>query len=226
MTPTCSLLRFPDSSQLFGSATQGDWLDVDRYVCPIEEDKFRGRRRWTEMFVQLKHNKREEMIVWTIGDCLMHQSSWLNFRPAALPVSDHFPRRFDSGTVSSRKNIGRSSLPAGRDWHTKNSGVERMGVCAGCRSQTYKLRGRPEQIVDWNQWTGDHFFRVWPWSKPVFIVAEVAEFLKKPKIRSFDLFRPEELGGLGRAGTVVAPPLSDVLPADLAALYEPTLHLE
>jgi hypothetical protein len=223
--PTSFLLRPPDSSQLFGTATQGGWLDKDRYVCPIEDGNWRGRRRWTEMFVELKHNKREEMIVWTIGDCLMHQSLLAEFQTRgftglrSLPAKVRFRDVFVSEEYREIVVTGWAGLPH------KNSGVERVAVCSECRCQKYASRGRPEQIVDWSQWTGDHFFRVWPWSKIIFIVDEVAEFLKKAKVRSFDLFRPEELGGLGRAGTVTTPPLSDVLPADLAARYESTLHL-
>jgi hypothetical protein len=107
-----------------------------------------------------------------------------------------------------------------------DSGIRLVEVCLACRSQTYSRSGIPKQLVDWDQWTGDHFFRVWPLAKRVFVTDEVAEFLKKSGPRSFDIYPAEKSPSFRYPGTMIVEPFSAHFPEDFAIRYGRPLGLE
>jgi hypothetical protein len=209
-----------------GAARQGSWLDVDRGTCPINPSHMPGRRRWNEIFVEVSHNKREETIIWTIGDCLFHESLLAEFERKGFTGYRPLPAkvRFRDGSVSDQY---REIIVTG--WAGvahPDSGFRLVEVCPVCRSQTYHHAGVVKQLVDWSQWTGDHFFRVWPLAKLVFVTDEVAEFLKQSAPRSFELYPAEKTPKLRWLGQIVVDPLSGHFPKDLAIKYGRLLGLE
>lgn len=222
----CFLLESPDSERLIGAASQGSWLDVERTACPINARHMPGKRRWNEIFVEVSHNKREEAIIWTIGDCLMHESLLAEFERRGFTGYRPLPAkvRFRDGSLS---NQYREFIVTG--WagaaHV-DSGIRLVEVCPACGSQTYSRSGIAKQMVDWDQWTGDHFFRVWPLAKRVFVTDEVADFLKESAPRSFDIFPAEKSPGLRYPGTMIVERFSAHFPADLAIRYGRPLGLE
>jgi hypothetical protein len=184
-----------------------------------------GRRRWNEIFVQVRHNKREETIIWTIGDRVMHErllsefegQGFTGYRPLPAKV------RFRDGSVSQEY---REFIVTG--WagvaHPE-SGMRLVEICPACLTQTYGYLREPEKVVDWNQWTGDDFFVVWPFDKLVFVTERVAEFLKARAVKTFDLRRLHEWPNLHMRINIVGEPVSVSLPPDLAIQYGRPLGL-
>jgi hypothetical protein len=222
----CFALCSPDSDRLIGSARQGSWLDVDRRICPDNPRHMPGTRRWNKILVEVSHNKREETIIWTIGDFLIHQSLLAEFQRKGFTGYLPLPARvrFRDGSESDQY---REIIVTG--WAGvahPDSGIRLVEVCPACRSQTYSRSGPPKQLVDWSQWTGDHFFRVWPLPKLAFVTDEVAEFLKESAPRLFDLYPAEKEPCLRWPGKTIVEELSAHFPEDLAIKYGRPLGLE
>jgi hypothetical protein len=220
------VLWLPDSERLLGATTQGGWLDVDRRACPNNPRHIPGKRRWNEIFVDVQHNRRDEAIIWTVGDCLILENLLEEFRLKGFTGYRALPAkvRFRDGLVS---NEYRELIVTG--WAgvaDLESGIRLVEVCPLCRTQTYTRSGNVKRLVDWTQWTGDHFFRVWPLAKCIFVTSEVAEFLKASETKTLQIYPAEKVPGLDKPWTTIVEQLSAYLPEDLAIKYGRPLGLE
>ena len=192
----CFKLSAPDSDTLIGAALRGSWLDLERRTCPIDPVHIPGARLWNNILVKVAHNQRDESIIWTIGDCLIHETLLTEFERMGFTGYQSLPAtvRFRNGSTSDQY---RELIVTG--WagtvHPE-SGIQHVHACPACRCQTYERPANVKKLIDWDQWTGDHFFRVWPFPKFVFVTEQVAEFLKGAAPRSFE---PElcACGGVG-----------------------------
>jgi hypothetical protein len=226
MMPSSFLLSWPDAESLLGSAKQGGWLDIERRSCPINPDHRPGRRRWNELIVKFPHNRREDSILWTLGDCLVHERLLADFERLGFKGWRSLPAKvcFRDGEVSDQY---RELLVTGwAGMADAQSGVSLVDVCRGCGQQFYLRGGKPTRIVNWDCWSGDHVFRVWPWPRCILVTEDVARFLQSCGAQSLDLDPPEHISALGRAGKTYVWSLSDVFPEDLASQYNALLHLE
>ena len=59
--------------------------------------------------------------------------------------------------------------------------------CPGCLWKNIAaLTEDAEQLIDWNQWTGEDFFIVWPMPNHIMITERVADFLMSDHVKSFE----------------------------------------
>jgi hypothetical protein len=101
--------------------------------------------------------------------------------------------------------------------------------CSGCLWKNYGPITDFDNVIDWDQWTGEDFFFVWPLTGHRLCTERAAKWLEASGIQSFCL-------GLGfqilqrekRSLNFGIPrgPLSSVLPEDLAIKYGKPLGLE
>lgn len=109
------------------------------------------------------------------------------------------------------------------------SGMKVLESCSGCKWKNYGPITDFDNVIDWSQWTGEHFFFVWPLTGHILCTERTAKWLQASGIRSFQIGRGFELlekrknrltFGIPRG------PLSDDLPEDLAIKYGRPLGLE
>ncbi len=215
----------PDSDQLAGVAVQGGLLDVEDVACPVESWHRPGRRLWHELVVEVSHNKREETIIWALGDCVIHERLLAEFERQQFTGYRLQPAtvRFRNGAIS--KDYRQLVVTGWAGVARAESGIRLDKVCTGCSFKRYSQLVDPQQVVDWSQWTGEDFFIVWPAPRHLQITDRVAGFLKASAQRSFRLTTwADELKGV-RLGFGVGK-LSGYLPEDLALKYGRPLGLE
>jgi len=104
------------------------------------------------------------------------------------------------------------------------SGIRLIESCPHCLNKQYSPLVDGTKLIDWDQWTGEDFFMVWPLPNYTLITPRVAELLEKKHVKSYTLQHPvrddwgERRFAVGR--------LSAHLPDDLARKYGEPLGLE
>jgi hypothetical protein len=109
------------------------------------------------------------------------------------------------------------------------SGMRVLESCPGCLWKNYGPIVDFGKVIDWDQWTGEDFFFVWPLTGHRLCTERAARWLETSGIRSFVLGRGFELLERKRNSLNFGIPrgaLSEVLPEDLALKYGKPLGLE
>lgn len=217
----------PDESEL-SADFQTEFRQWERFPCPVNPSHKAMRRRMGPLHHFLKHNDRNQQIVWGL-QITMHKN--------AIEELEH------QGFTGFRTNPAEVTF---RDGVTSNdylefivtgwagvarpeSGVRVIESCPGCKWQKYSAITDFEKVVDWSQWTGEDFFIVWPFSHHRFCTERAADWLKSSGLKSFSIVTPFEREKRKRyvmEGGFPGGLLSETLPEDLAIKYGRPLGLE
>lgn len=224
-------MRPPDSESLLadaGKQASGLKAQFEIAKCPITKEHVDSRKRISQLFLQVKHNYRDEMLIWPWipNRYVVHEKLLLEFEREGFTGYRTKPAAvcFRDGSISSEYHefivVGWAGMASAE------SGIKLIKSCSGCHTNKYSSSNNVEAIIDWKQWTGDDFFLVWPIPLSTLITERVAKWLLQNKIKSF------ALGGLQDVTPAVAKfgfspgRLSDYFPEDLAIKYGRPLGLE
>jgi hypothetical protein len=216
-------LTRPDSEHLLGEEGQ---KQTESRPCPITREHSDGRRRLGDLFFQLNHNSQDEMIIWGMFGCVIHQDVLAAFKKEGFTGYRLRPAtvRFPDGTISQRY---RELIVTGWAGIARpESGIRIMKSCPACHYKRYSGITDFENLIDWDQWTGEDFFILWPMPALMLITERVGHWLLSHKIKSFSLRGLEDFDPLVMQFGFTVGRLSDFLPEDLALRYGRSLGLE
>ena len=201
-------------------AEAADW---EVSVCPTAEFlHFDGHRLKSNLTVKVSHNRKNELLIWAWlwGRPLIHEklieeleamgATGFRLKPGSV--------RFRDGSVS---NEYRELVVTG--WGgvvSPDSGLKPIERCLDCHYVRYGFLPHPDKLMDWRQWKGEDFFRMWPVGG-AFITGRVADLLRSLKARSYTVERPSRSWGGPTVGR-----LSSSMPEDLAQKYGEPLGIE
>ena len=222
-------LTSPKSDRLWAVTCAGS-DDQEVSLCP-SSDLTRGDVHWdgqrlrTNLIVSLKHNRRDELVIWGwFDECLVHKTVLAEFKALGLSGYRLKPAkvRFLDGRVSTDYSqlvvVGWAGLAP------EESGIHLVKRCPSCLCAEYSGLANPEKLVDFLRWTGDDFFVVWPLPRYLLITARVADFLRARKINSFSLQKPDT--AWSHYGGFTVGRLSSSMPDDIALKYGEPLGIE
>ena len=200
----------------------------ERTPCPSSPEHKASRRRIGPLHHFVKHDKRDEQIIWGLGVAIhervieqFQREGFTGFRTKPAKVT------FRDGETSDEYLEFIVTGWAGVA--SSQSGVQVVATCPGCKWKNYSAIDDFEKVIDWDQWTGEDFFIVWPFSGHRFCTERTANWLRASGLKSFSIENPFERerrkrfvmdGGFPRG------PLSEALPEDLAIKYGRPLGLE
>jgi len=197
-------------------------------ACPVGGQHSKSCRRAGQLHCKLKHNDRQEHIIWG-REIAVHESvienlereGFTGFRtqPATVTFLDGWTSdEYREFTVTGWAGVVR-----------EESGMRLLESCPGCLWKNYGPITDFDKVIDWDQWTGEDFFFVWPLTGHRLCTERAARWLETSGIRSFLLGREFELLERKRNSLNFGIPrgaLSEVLPVDLALKYGKPLGLE
>jgi hypothetical protein len=222
-------LEGTDSRRLTAINKCENSFDVE--LCPTTSgmDQHRLRRRAGDLSFEVTHNKRDHWIIsGIIGGMVIHARLLEEFakrgftgyrlRPATV--------RFRDGYLS--QDYSELIVTGWAGVAPPESGIELVEACGGCGYKKYTSLKHPEHLIDWDQWTGEDFFIVWPLPGYKMISRRVADTLAELNVHSYRLdsmIHPRENRFSFNFGYSVGP-LSSSLPEDLAIRYGVPLGLQ
>ena len=200
----------------------------ERFPCPVSREHQAERRRIGPLHHFVRHNNRDEQIIWGL-EITMHarvieqleSEGFTGFRTNPARVT------FRDGVTSDEYKEFIVTGWAGVA--SPKSGVEVVASCSGCKWKTYSGIKDFDKVVDWEQWTGEDFFIVWPFSGHRFCSERAATWLKGSGRKSFSIEEPfmrERRRRFTMDGGFPRGLLSEALPEDLAIKYGRPLGLE
>ena len=198
--------------------------------CNVEPRHDGGHRRIGPLHLEVKHNRRDEQMIWSWGmEFAVHERILDGFEKAGFTGYRTNPAtvRFGDGHIA---NDYHEFVVTG--WAgivSPDSGVRLMKTCPGCHLTEYSAITNYEQVIDWNQWTGEDFFLIWPMMGYRLITDRVAEWLQVHKVKSFRLERgldARKRDSIISKLSISVGRLSLYLPEDLAIKYGRPLGLE
>lgn len=223
------LLKGPKSEQLRAT----DLARPFEYSpCPsvVTHNKI---QRANDLRLEVKHSEHNETMIWSYGGYLtVHSSLTKGMRDAGLTGFQLRPTtvQFRDGELS--QDYSELIVTGWAGIARPESGIKLIESCSGCFRKKYSALEDADQLIDWEQWSEEDFFIVWPLVKFILITARAAEFLKDSKVRSFTLHKLQsiEVRNLpdlqkGGAGFGVSQ-LSAFMPRDKAIEYGRPLGLE
>jgi len=188
--------------------------------CPITTEHIAGKRRISQLFLQVNHDRRDEMIwSWAPNGYVIHERLLFEFEKQGFSGFQTKPAvvRFRDGFTSSEY---REFIVTGwAGMASPESGIRIIEECPACHRKKYSPVSNPEKLIDWDQWTGDDFFVMWP--RPLFslITERVAQWLLQNKVKSFRLGSIQDISPVVARFGFSPGRLSDYIPKDLAKLY-------
>jgi len=217
-------LHAPESAHLRADEMEGAPTEERQILrCQASSDHLAGRRRLRDLALQVRHNKRDELIIWPwISGCLIHDRLLAEFKRHELTgyrVRDARVR-FRDGVVS--RDYRELQVTGWGGVARPESGIRIVKCCQACRWKKYSRLIDSESLIDWNQWTGEDFFVVWPLPNYILVTERVAGLLLNLDAKSFEL---RSLEGVGGDGFTVGR-LSNFMPEDLAIKYGAPIGLE
>jgi len=220
-------LLWPDSDRLKAdnNKAQGKWV---RNVCPLTGAHSDGNPRISDLYHEVKHNKRDERMIWGAG-VSVHQSLVEEFAKEGFTGYRLKPAlvRFRDGSTSDEYHEFVVTGWAGMA--SPESGIKLLESCPACEWKKYSAITDFDKVIDWSQWTGDDFFIVWPMGWRLLCTERVARWLVARQVKSFyleegfaDITCDPIIAKLGYIGQR----LTNYLPEDLAIKYGKPLGLE
>jgi hypothetical protein len=199
-------------------------------LCPISSTHDGGHRRSGELYLEVKHNRRDEQIIWAWGQgCAMHQQILDEFEKEGFSGFRLKPAKvcFRDGVVSTEYQEFLVTGWAGIA--SPESGIRLLQSCPACQRKEYSPITNYENVIDWSQWTGEDFFIVWPLAGYRLVTERVAQWLLARKVKSFRLekeFEVDKRDAIISKLNIPAGRLSLYFPEDLAIKYGRPLGLE
>ena len=197
-------------------------------TCPISTDHSDGSRRISPLYLELKHNRSDEQMIWGAG-VAMHEQLLREFRKEGFTGYRIKPAlvRFRDGSTSDEYSEFVVTGWAGMA--SPESGIKLLQSCQGCQWKRYSAITDFDKVIDWSQWTGEDFFIVWPLGARRLCSERVAQWLLDRRIKSMrvecgfaEIARDPLFAKLGYVGGR----LTNYLPEDLAVKYGTPLGLE
>ena len=197
-------------------------------LCPAGGKHGKRIRRIGQLHYVLKHNDRNQHMIWGPQIALHHsvverfeREGFSGFRtqPASVTFLDGATSdEYREFTVTGWAGVVRPE-----------SGMRLLDSCSGCMWKNYGPITDFDNIIDWDQWTGEDFFFVWPLTGHRLCTERVAKWLETSDIQSFSVergFQSLERNRRRLNFGIPRGPLSSVLPEDLAIKYGRPLGLE
>jgi hypothetical protein len=221
-------LHAPSSEHLLAYHLEGAERHDEVIPCPISTDHFDGRRRVNNLALEVKHNKRDEQIIWPWipGGVVVHKQLLAEFKRHGFTGY-----RLKSATVRFRDGVisqdYRELVVTGWAGVARpESGIRIVESCPACHWKKYSGLTDVEQLIDWSKWTGEDFFIIWPFASSILITERVSELLLNLHVRSFDLRGLQDVHPIIRESGFTVARLSNFMPPDLAMKYGSPLGLE
>ena len=201
--------------------------ETEYRACPITTKHNDGHRRISQLALTLKHNRRDETMIWCwVEGLVIHekvldgfkQQGFTGYRTRASTV------RFRDGKLS---NEYQEFIVTG--WAgiaTPESGVRVKRGCSACHWKNYTGITNYEKLIDWSQWTGDDFFIVWPLPRYILVTERVAHWILGNHLKSCTLTRLDDFHHPAGASGFTVGRLSNYMPEDLAIKYGGPFDLE
>src|SRR5579872_819751 len=224
-----SFYQFQGPSEYDLLADSGAIAEQWEYTaCPGGGKHGKTGRRISPLHYVVKHNERRGQMIWG-PQIAVHENvverleregfSGFRTQPAKVTfldgeVSDEY-REF---TVTGWAGVVRPE-----------SGMRLLESCPGCLWKNYGPISDFDKVIDWDQWTGENFFFVWPLTGHRLCTERAAKWLEASGLRSFCLGRGFELLEMKKERLSFGIPrelLSSVVPDDLAIKYGRPLGLE
>lgn len=218
-------LHWPDSERLLAD-TETDEETEDK-ACPITTKHLDGSRRVSPLALTLKHNRRDETMIWCwVEGLVVHerllegfeQQGFTGYRTRAATV------RFRDGQLSN--NYQELIVTGWAGVATPDSGVRVKKGCPACHWKNYTGITDYEKVIDWSQWTGEDFFIVWPLPRYFLVTERVAHWILSNAVKSYKLTGLDDFDHPAGDGGFTVGRLSDFMPEDLAIKYGAPLDLE
>ena len=196
--------------------------------CPAGGRHGKRIRRIGQLHYLLKHNDRNQHLIWG-PQIALHESVVERFEHEGFsgfrtqPASVTF---LDGSTSDEYREL---TVTGWAGVVRPESGMRLLDSCPGCMWKNYGPIMDFENIIDWDQWTGEDFFFVWPLTGHRLCTERAAKWLETSGIRSFCLERGFESLERNRHRLnfgIPRGPLSSVLPEDLAIKYGRPIGLE
>jgi len=221
-------LTYPDSEGLMADFNKC-FGERERVYCPLTPEHIQLKRLSESLYFEVKHNRRDELIIWAWGRCAVHEKTLDEFEREGFTGYRVKPAtvRFRDGSISTEYHEFIVTGWAGMA--SSESGIRLVKSCPACLRKEYSPITNFEKVIDWSQWTGEDFFVVWPIMQFKLITERVAQWLLTRKVKSFRL--EKEFDVLRRDSiisrqSIPAGRLSNCLPEDLAIKYGRPLGLE
>lgn len=218
-------LHSPDSERLMGDSDVE--VEYETHRCPITTEHADYSRRISPLAVKVKHNRREEKMIWCwVEGLVIHeqllesfrQQGFTGYRTRATTV------RFRDGNLSNEYH--EFSVTGWAGVATAESGVRVKKGCPVCHWKNYTGISNYEKLIDWSRWTGDDFFIVWPLPRFILITERVAQWMISNDVKSYSLRGLDDFDHpVGASGFTVGR-LSNFMPEDLAIKYGRPFDLE
>jgi hypothetical protein len=181
-------------------------------------------RRTSDLVLETGSQNSEKRMIWTFSHgcwvCLVHDSLLAKMRDAGITGFRTRSTMIYSPGQGGMSDYQELVICGWGGVAQPQSGVRVIRECPKCQWKRYSGVRDVDQLIDWNQWSGDDFFYVWP-LRHILITERVAEVLLGLKVEDFDLKGLE----CDWSDTTVGL-LSDLLPDDVAQKYGLPLGLE
>jgi hypothetical protein len=220
-------LTFPLTERLLADNNKAQG-ERELIRCSLNPEHYSVDRRISQLYLELRHNNRNEKIIWGAG-CAIHEQVLEAFEKQRFTGYRTKPAlvRFRDGSISTQYHEFIVTGWAGIA--SPESGIRLTVTCPACLYKEYSAITNYDKVIDWSQWTGEDFFTVWPVVTYVFCTPRVAEWLLRETVRSVRI--EERLAGRARHAGLsrlgfAACRLSNYMPEDLAMKYGRPLGLE
>jgi len=187
-----------------------------------------GRRKSELRNFYVRHNDRNEYIIWG-SELAVHASVIEKFEREGFTGFRTQPARVTFLDGQTSDEYREFTITGWAGVVRPESGMRLLDSCPMCFRKSYGPITDFDQVIDWDQWTGEDFFFVWPLTGHRLCTERAAKWLEASGVRSFLLGRGFELLEKEKKSLYFGIPrgrLSKYLPEDLAIKYGRPLGLE
>jgi hypothetical protein len=221
-------LHAPSSEGLLAHYLEGSQVKNEVIPCRISSEHLDGRRRVSDLALEVKHDKRDEQIIWPWipETVVIHKRLLAEFKSRSITGYRLKPAtvRFRDGGIS--RDYMELVVTGWAGTARPESGIQVVESCPACHWKKYSGWSDVEQLIDWTKWTGEDFFMLWPFANCVLITERVSEALLSLRAKSFELRGLQDVHPIIRESGFTVSRLSNFMPQDLAIKYGRPLGLE
>lgn len=160
--------------------------------CPSGREHKGRLRRIGSLHNFVKHNDRNEKIIWGL-DVAVHESVIEQFEKEGFTGFRTKPAEITFQDSQTSDEYREFIVTGWAGVVRPESGMRVLETCTGSKWKNYGPISDFSQIIDWDQWTGEDFFFVWPLTGNRLCTERVAKWLERSGIHSFQLRQGFEL---------------------------------